>query len=400
MAEKPNKYGETGEAARLRIAYDREKDPGKKAALRTQLGAARSAAGVTRGAGSKGQGGFLGNMPKNFNWNPDTAGQAGKGQQQLNEYNALLNANLNRVNETTPFGSSEYTQNPDGTWSRNTTLAPEQDIVNKYQTLTDQSKFYGAFQKSQEAERALQTPYSLNGQPKVLGADDMLGARQRVEDQLYNSFARRNEPMFQQQQTQLEQRMADRGIPMGAQQYSTAFRDLNQQQNDARLNAQAQAAGQGLGEMQGLHGMSLTNRQQGIGEYEAQRYAPMNESNMFLQNSRGVVTPQVQGMTQVDVGGVDLAGTHAAYQKPTGGGGGGGGGGRSFSSLGNLQGNFLQGYAGGGGGQSNQGGWANIATGVANGLANGVILNQNRANKSLQQPGMQQPKKSTGLLGM
>lgn len=376
MAEKPNKYGETGEAARLRKIYDAEKDKTKKAAIRVQLGDARKAQGITSAdaQNAKKSTGLLG-LSKGFNYAPDTAGKASKNQLELNQAIANANANMNRVNETTPFGSSEYTQNADGTWSRNTTLAPEQDIVNKYQTLTDQSKYYGAFQKSQEAERQLANPYSLAGQPKVLGSDDLLGARQNVENQVYNSFARRNEPLFAQQQKSYEQKMADRGIPMGASQYSRGANDLAQQQNDARLTAQAQASTMGLGEMQGLNAMSLQNRQQGIGEYEAQRYAPMNESNMFLQGSRGVVSPNVTPQTNVDVGNVDLAGNYLGYNpKMSGGGGGGGGSGLSFGSLGGLQSGFLQSYANPQQGSSS-GGTANLVTGISNGVANGFLGN-------------------------
>lgn len=391
MAEKANKYGETGESARLRKLYDAERDATKKAALRVQLGNARKAQGITSAdaQNAKKSTGLLG-LSKGFNYAPDTAGKASKNQLELNQAVANANANMNRVNETTPFGSSEYTQNADGTWSRNTTLAPDQDIVNRYQTLTDQSKYYGAFGKSQEAERALQTPYSLAGQPKVYGSEDLLGARQKAEDSVYSSFARRNEPLFAQQQKSYEQKMADRGIPMGASQYTRGANDLAQQQNDARLTAQSQASTMGLGEMQGLNSMSLTNRQQGIGEYEAQRYAPMNESNMFLQGARGVVSPNVSATTNVDVGNVDLAGNYLGYNpKMSGGGGGGGSSGYSFGSLGGLQSNFLQSYANPTSGGS--GGTANLVTGISNGVANGFLTNL-AGKKSYNG-------KSTGLLG-
>lgn len=379
-----NKYGESGEAARLRQAYDREKDAGKKAALRQQLGAARQAAGVQRGAGAPNKAtGLLGQTPQGINWNPSSAGDATKNQQTLNQWNAHLETQMNRPNEYTPFGSSEYTQNPDGSWSRNTTLGGGQETVNQYQTLLDQSKFYGGFQKSQEAERALQQKYSLGGVAPVLGQNDMLGARQGVEDKLYNSWTARMQPQFDKQNSQFDQKMADRGIPMGSEQFGWGQKQLMEGQNDARQQAMASASAQGLGEMQGLHGMSLTNRQQGIGEYEAQRYAPMNESNMFTQNARGVVSPNVSAMTPVGMQGTDLASTYMAYNPkfaPSGGGGGGGGtGSLPYSSLSSQQGAWFG--AGGQQQQSQVGGWGNVASGVANGVANGWLANQNQANK-------------------
>jgi hypothetical protein len=389
MAERANEFGETGEAKRLRDIYNAEKDPVKKAEVRIQLGNQRKAQGITS-ADAKKAGGLLG-LSSKFNYAPDTAGKASKNQLELNQAVANANANMNRLDETTPFGKSEYTQNADGTWSRNTTLSDDQNIVNKYQTLTDQSKYYGAFQKSQEAERQLANPYDLSGQPKVYGADDLLGSRQKAENSVYDSFARRNEPLFAQQQKSYEQKMADRGIPMGAQQYSAGMRDMNNAQNDARLNAQATASQMGMQEMQGLQGMSLQNRQQGIGEYEAQRYAPMNESNMFLSGARGVVSPQVSATSQVDVGNVDLASNYLGYNpKMSGGGGSSGSGGYSFSSLGGLQNGYLTNYANPQQGSSN-GGTANIVTGISNGVANGFLSNLAGSKKIAT--------KSNGLLG-
>jgi hypothetical protein len=63
----------------------------------------------------------------------------------------------------------------------------------------------------------------------------------KAEEAAYAGFSNRYEPLFDRQSDSLQDRMVNQGIPVGSEAYSRATKDLNQQQNDARLNAQNQA---------------------------------------------------------------------------------------------------------------------------------------------------------------
>lgn len=365
-----NKYGESGEAARLRKLYDAEKDATKKAAYREQLNTARANAGLrTRGGSSTQNTGspFMGGLPKNIqdliagSKIDDATGALGS-QLGLNQYIAGLNADLNRPDEVTPFGSSTYTRDPlTGKTTRSTTLSQGQQQINNLQEDLDIRNLQGAGWMRNQVSDAFRDPYSLAGIQAMPGQGDLLGERQRVEDQIYNNFQRRMTPEFDRQKQALQQQMADMGIPMGSARYTQAMGDLARQQSDASLNAQTQATQLGGTEMSNNFNMGLQGRQQAIGEYEAARNAPLNEMNALQNSVRGVMQPNYTPFTAVDAGNVDIGGTYLGYGNyglskdatskigSMGGGGGSSGGSTSgipWSSYSGLLGSYNSGNRG------------------------------------------------------
>lgn len=347
-----NKYGESGEAARLRKAYDAEKDAKKKAAIREQLNSARASAGLrTRGGSGTGQptqSPFMGGLPKQLqdllagNKIDDASGALG-GQLGINQYIAGMNSNINRPDEVTPFGNNSYTMDPQtGKVTRSSTLSGNQAQINSLQEGLDIRNLQGADWMRNQVSDAYRDPYSLAGMPAIPGQNDLMGERRRVEDQVYNNFSRRMQPEFDRQKQQTAQQLADMGIPMGSARYTQAMSDLARQQSDASLNAQTQATQLGGTEMSNNFNMGLTGRQQAISEYDTTRNAPLNEMNALQGSVRGVMQPSFTPFTAVDVGNVDVGGTYLGYgnyglskdaASKIGGGGGGGGGGGSSAGL-------------------------------------------------------------------
>lgn len=64
---------------------------------------------------------------------------------------------------------------------------------------------------------------------------------QRAYDTIYNEFNRRNEQEFAKQNEQLQLSLAERGLDPNSPAYQALTKQLAQQQNDARQNAQSQA---------------------------------------------------------------------------------------------------------------------------------------------------------------
>lgn len=280
---------------------------------------------------------------------------------------------FNRLDETGPYGGARYRIDPaTGRMTREYFLSPNQSLLNAQQEERDLT--LGGLAKDQLGQIKQQGQYSLQGMPdspqaldtqslaafynpnqqtlpELLGGQDLLSERQRIEGTLYDNFSRRMEPQFARQQERLEMQLANEGIPRGSERYNESMRQLQQQQNDARLNAQAQATQLGGQEQQRLFGMSSDARgqlfgegldrfgvsaeqraqqareqalafgqqgdlrRQGIAEYEAQRYAPMREFGSALQGMRGVMQPQYSGISQVNPQFIDPSTTALAGQK-------------------------------------------------------------------------------------
>lgn len=66
-------------------------------------------------------------------------------------------------------------------------------------------------------------------------------ADKKAEQAAYNSWADKNEPLFDRQASKLQDQLANQGIPVGSEAYSRAMADLSRDQNDARAQAQNQA---------------------------------------------------------------------------------------------------------------------------------------------------------------
>jgi len=208
----------------------------------------------------------------------------------------------NRIDTAGPTGTSGWSLTPDGRWQQNVAMDTsqqrrwDQDQNTAFQAGQAQQQKLGQF--TQQGNYSLAgTPganlpgqkldefqqkgnYSLSNVPGVIGQDQLLGERRRIEDSVYDSFSRRNEPQFQREEEALRQSLADRGIPLNSERAKIELQNMSQRQNDARLNAQSQATAMGGSELDRAFGMSKDIRTMGIGDYERERYAPLSEGQM------------------------------------------------------------------------------------------------------------------------
>ncbi len=384
----------------------------RKKAIDAKWGfSSNSSAGGTAPAGLKG---FLSQVPSDaskFFTNIDSAKGALSGQQGINQYNAYLNSTLNRPNEQDPFGSLSYSFDPTtGQLTRKMQSSDTQAGINNSIETLDQKNLGGAIYKRDQASETMRDPYSLSDLPQrsrfgldgltaIPGAGDLTGERRRVEDSLYQRFADVNEPRFQRETAAKDQELRNQGLMPGSVGYKTAMDMVSQQQEDARRGARSQALGMGLDEQQGQFGMGLQSRQQQVGErsdlsrisgdertqatqeYEAQRYAPVTEMQMFQGATRGFMAPPSTAMTAVDVGNVDVPGTSLGFKaldKPMAmmaGGWGGGGGGVVSSPYARQYDSLASGSPYSRGGATTQGGGytgPSTTDSLVNGFSNGV----------------------------
>jgi len=345
--------------------------------------------------------GFFGKLPPEIQQQFKAAGiQAGIKGSGKSANNALLaqlvtnlwsanqNANLNRPQtETTPYGSQTYIKNPDGTFSIRRDLSKEQQAI--LDQTQQQELATGRTQQGLQGQidKNLTQPYSLSGVPGVIGEQNLQAERQRLEGELTSRYNDLNSPYWEKQRGELEQRLADQGITPGSPGYVARLKELQDRQGGERNQNIFSAIQQGGAEAESLFRRSMDARNQGISEYESQRYAPVNEFGQLQGFKSGVYNDQFQQMPGIDVGNVDIPGTqlgwYAAHKEtpmmPGGGGGGGGYGGVNWGAL--LGGG---GNSGGGGtyGGAPGGGWAGVAQGAASGFTNGLTFGAMNGAKS------------------
>lgn len=133
-------------------------------------------------------------------------------QTQANQATAQYNANLNRTDTSTPYGSQTWTQtgtNPDGSpkWSSSFQLAGQ------YATPMDTSS---------------------------IGT-----ANQAAQDAVYKRATSTLDPQYQQMQTQLTSQLAQQGITQGSDAYNTAMANFARQRDSAYENARNDSITQG-----------------------------------------------------------------------------------------------------------------------------------------------------------
>lgn len=290
-------------------------------------------------------------------------------QTQSNQQTALYNAQLNRVDQYTPYGSLKYTQtgggkqynmdaynqalqawqaggqnnstvdraqedklaaaehrqpNYGGTAGNGGTAAPQLsdfqigDSAPSYRsdvTLTPQAQ--------QILDQSLKQNVDLNnvaqgyigqigstmGQPYNY---DGLAQKAPVMDDAYrqkiqDALMSRLNPSLTDARNQREAALANQGITYGSAAYDQAQRQLGENENDARYGA---ILNSGQEESRDFNSQ-LTARQQGIQEYDRTRNAPLNEFNALRSSS------QIQQPTFTNVPGSNAAptDTSAAYNQ-------------------------------------------------------------------------------------
>lgn len=218
-------------------------------------------------------------------------------QAAANKEAAISQAQINMVNQNTPYGSLEYSQRgtaDDGTpqYTATQKLAePQQQMLD----LTNQAGVkYG-----QTANTQLDAVSSRLAQPldyTSLGAAPV--ANEATRTAVRDSMLSRLEPQFQKDESALRTRLANQGIvDPSSQAFQAEMDSLTRARNDARLAADMQAGG----EMSRVFGLESTARDKAINEMVQQRQVPLNELAAMLSGTQ-VQGPQFVNTPQQNIG--------------------------------------------------------------------------------------------------
>lgn len=210
------------------------------------------------------------------------ANQQSEAQERLNRQTTMAN----RVNQTNPYGSVTYSQDPTNPdkWSSETNFSPElQGIFNNQ--IGAQGQAYTGLQD-----------YLKNIQDNSLIPTAPVNAGQTAQDAI---MARLN-PQLTRNEDALRARLANQGISPGTQAWNNEFTNFNQGRNDAY----SQAALQGIG-------LDRTARQDAL----AEQSLPLNAIQAYI-NGNSVQQPQFANYnTQANAASPDLLGAgQAGYQ--------------------------------------------------------------------------------------
>lgn len=180
----------------------------------------------------------------------------------------------NRPNQETPWGSTSWTQGPDGQWTQTTSLSPEQ------QALLDQQRGLqgGRYGLAQGMFPQIQSMLSS-------GLPDGSQARDQAITAAYGQATSRLDPRFAQDEEALRTRLYNQGFREGDEAFNREMDAFGRTKNDAYTSAMNSAIGQGTAAGQSIFNQGLASNQ--------------NLFNMFNSLGSGpqVTMPQMPGFT-------------------------------------------------------------------------------------------------------
>jgi hypothetical protein len=211
-------------------------------------------------------------------------------QTQSNKDTASYNAALNRTSQYTPYGNSVYSQTGTdstgaSTWRNDITLTPEaqQQLDNQLRQNNQLSQLGDTL--AGQAKTQIDTPYS-----------DQAQSAQAASDAYYAKQKAYLDPQWNQQESNLNTRLANQGVMQGANAYERAQGDFNRDKNFAYSTAQDGAIQ--LGQQQ--QAIALQNQ-------SALKNAPLNQLNA-LRTGTQIQNPQFTTAPSATAAGTDIAG--------------------------------------------------------------------------------------------
>lgn len=202
---------------------------------------------------------------------------------------AIANANLGNVNQVTPDGNLTYGQT--GTYKWNDPYTGKSYDIPQY-TATQTLSPSGAATKAQTDAAQLNLGTLANDQSSFLKdymATPFDGSNDATEASLFDLGRKRLDPMFADQQSALDQKLANQGIMIGSKAYDTAQQQQSQSKNDAYDN------------------LLLTGHGQAFSEAQATRNQPINEITALLSGSQ-VAQPNYVNAQEPTIPTTDTAG--------------------------------------------------------------------------------------------
>lgn len=271
---------------------------------------------------------------------PDPNVQAAA-QGASNVRTARVQAQLNRPNVYTPYGSTTWERWP-GSNKYTQRITPKpivERLINKdlrqSEALSDSTndamrRVGSTFRQGVDYDSAprVRTPEELLASGMAATPQSDAETYQKVSDSVYNQATSRLDPRFEQAQSQMNSQLAAQGITQGSEAYNREVDNFNQAKNDAYNQAQYSATQQADSVLQnqfqrGMASAQLPNqlarqnyalergaRQDYIGEQMDNRQMLLNELNALRTgaqvNNQPVAGQGAQGMSQVGVDGVPV----------------------------------------------------------------------------------------------
>ena len=197
----------------------------------------------------------------------------------------------NRVNQYTPYGSLEYSINPEAqwdiygnpTWSAKQTLAPEQQQLLDYQNKTSLGLGELTGKGLGYVENMLNQPFDAN---KI--AQIGINPGETMQD----SIMRRLQPQIAQGKEALQAQLANQGVVPGTEAYNRAMTQQAQKENDLLTSAVVQGTNTGLAANQQQFGQLGYMRNEPINTLNAVRTGSQVSSPSYISNVPQQATTQ------------------------------------------------------------------------------------------------------------
>ena len=187
----------------------------------------------------------------------------------------------NRVNQTNPFASLNWTQDPStGQGSQDVSLnAGDQSNLDRMRGITGNL--------TGQAANAMSSPFDISGAPEM--PDSGFGAVQEIQDAMMYRMA----PDLLRQRQRQEAQLVAQGV--GGNTNSEAWDRAQQDLGRNEIDASMQALLAGAKEYGNIYDRGMTNRNQWLEEQNALRQMPLQELTAMLRNQQSYANPQFEG---------------------------------------------------------------------------------------------------------
>jgi hypothetical protein len=228
---------------------------------------------------------------------PDYAGAA-KATAEADLQMAREALKANRPKQITPWGTTNWTQNPDGTWVQQVDLDPTAQQALDNQQLIQGGMSRQALSMLPQVQSAVGNGFDMS---KISEMPDLgFGAVEGIQD----SIMERMQPLLDRRRNNMEAQLATQGITRGSEAWNEGQQDLTFGENDAY----AQAVQKAMAAYDTITGRQVQGRQQNLQEQAWLRSLPINELNAVLTGNQ-VQAPQFSNFTnQSTTRGADMFG--------------------------------------------------------------------------------------------
>ena len=226
---------------------------------------------------------------------PDPVATA-NAQGAMNKETAIANAQLNRVNQVTPYGSLTYTDTPTDSnplqQTSTVSLSPDQQrLLESSNTLSQNYADLGN-DKLASLSAALKDPLSYSSAPQIqtgttqksvqagdlqrgvdmskvpelVSGDALAGQSRWAQDAAYQNATGYLDPQWKQSQAELESKLANQGVMQNSEAWNRAADDQARQKEFAYAQARSGAVNQGLQAQNQLFNQGLAANQNAFGQ--------------------------------------------------------------------------------------------------------------------------------------